>query len=89
MALGATPRSVTRLVMRQAAIPVAAGVVVGLAASVAATRLLAAYLIGVEPTDPLTLAVVVAVLAATALLASFAPAQRAAGVDPAQALRGA
>jgi putative ABC transport system permease protein len=86
MALGATPRSVTRLVMRQAAIPVAAGVVLGLAASAAATRLLAAYLIGVEPTDPLTLAAVVALLAATALLASFAPAQRAAGVDPVQAL---
>jgi len=89
MALGATPRSVTRLVMRQAAVPVAAGVVLGLAASAAATRLLAAYLIGVEPTDPLTLAAVVALLAATALLASFAPAQRAAGVDPVQALYGA
>jgi putative ABC transport system permease protein len=88
MALGATPRHVVRLVLRQAAIPVAAGIVLGLAASVAATRVLAAYLVGVEPTDPLTLATVVAVLGLAALLASFVPARRAASVDPTKALLG-
>jgi len=88
MALGATTSDVTRLVMRQAAVPVAVGVVAGLAASAAATRLLTAYLVGVERGDPLTLAAVVAVLAATALLASFVPARRAARVDPVAALQG-
>lgn len=88
MALGATQRHVVRLVLRQAAIPVTAGIVLGLAASVAATRVLAAYLVGVEPTDPLTLASVVAVLAAAAFLASLLPARRAAGVPPTQALQG-
>ncbi len=87
MALGATPRHVVLLVLRQAAIPVVAGVVLGLAASAAATRVLSAYLVGVEPTDPLTLATVVAVLAGAALLASLVPARRAASVPPTQALQ--
>ncbi len=87
MALGATPRHVVRLVLRQAAIPVTAGLLLGLVASAAATRVLSAYLVGVEPTDPLTLASVVAVLAAAALLAGFLPARRAASVDPTQALQ--
>jgi putative ABC transport system permease protein len=88
MALGATPRAVTRLVMRQATVPVATGVAIGLAASAVATRLLTASLVGVQRTDPLTLASVVAVLAAAALLASFVPARRAAKVDPVRALYG-
>ena len=88
MALGATPATVTRLVMRQAAVPVALGIVAGLAGSLVATRLLTASLVGVERTDPLTLAGVVAVLAAAALLASFVPAQRAARVAPVTALQG-
>jgi putative ABC transport system permease protein len=87
MALGATPRHVILLVLRQAAIPVGVGVLVGLAASAAATRVLAAYLVGVEPMDPLTLATVVAVLAGAALLASFLPARRAASVAPTEALQ--
>jgi len=88
MALGATTSDVTRLVMRQAAVPVAVGVVAGLAASAVATRLLTAFLFGVQRGDPLTLAGVVAALAATALLASFVPARRAARVDPATVLQG-
>jgi putative ABC transport system permease protein len=87
MALGAMPRHVILLVLRQAAGPVAAGVVLGLAASAAATRVLAAYLVGVEPMDPATLATVVAVLAVAALLASFLPARRAASVPPTEALQ--
>jgi predicted permease len=87
MALGATQQHVVRLVLRQAAIPVTAGLVLGIAASVAATRVLTAYLVGVEPTDPLTLTTVVAILAGAALLASFLPARRAASVPPTQALQ--
>jgi putative ABC transport system permease protein len=87
MALGATPRGVVRLVLRQAAPPVIAGVLLGLAASALATRALTAYLVGVQPTDPVTLAAVVAVLVAAALLASIVPARRAASVDSKQALQ--
>ena len=87
MALGATPQHVVGLVLRQAAVPVSAGLLLGLAASAAATRVLTAYLVGVQPTDPLTLATVVAVLAAAALLASFLPARRAASVPPTEALQ--
>jgi len=87
MALGDTPRGVSILVLRQAALPVAAGLLLGLGASAAATRLLAASLVGVQRTDPLTLATVVVLLAATALLASVVPAQRAARVDPKAALQ--
>lgn len=87
IALGATPWHIIVLVLRQVVVPVGIGVLVGLAASAAATRVLTAYLVGVQPTDPLTLATVVAVLAAAALLASFLPARRAAGVDPTQALQ--
>ncbi|HVR96274.1 MAG TPA: ABC transporter permease, partial [Thermoanaerobaculia bacterium] len=89
IALGATRRDVIRLVLRQAAVPVMAGVVLGLAASAVATRVLAANLVGVEPTDPVTLAAVVAALATTSVLASVVPARRAASVDPKQALYGA
>jgi putative ABC transport system permease protein len=88
MALGATRRSVTGLVMRQAVRPVAAGLALGLAGSVAATRLLAAYLVGVQRGDPLTLLAVIVLLSAAALLASFVPARRAAGVEPVEALQG-
>jgi len=88
MALGATRRSVTGLVMRQAAVPVAVGIILGLGASAAATRLLSAYLVGVRRSDPLTLFSVIVLLAAAALLASFVPARRAAGVEPVVALQG-
>ena len=65
------------------------GVLLGLAASAAATRVLAASLVGVERTDPLTLASVVIVLLSAALLASVVPARRAASVDPTSALHAA
>jgi predicted permease len=87
MALGATPRHVIFLVLRQAAVPVGVGVLIGVLASLAATRVLAAYLVGVQSTDPLTFATVVAILAGAALLASLLPARRAAGVPPTQALQ--
>ena len=67
---------------------IAAGVVLGLAAAVGATRLLGALLFGVSPVDPLTYAAVSAVLAAAAaLLACYLPPRRAASVDPVTALR--
>jgi putative ABC transport system permease protein len=88
IALGATSGSVLRLMSRQALAPVAAGLLIGVAASLAATRLLAASLFDVDPTDPLTFATVVAGLLAVATLAILVPARRAARVPPTQALQG-
>jgi predicted permease len=87
MALGATRRDVIRLVLRQAAVPIALGLAAGLLASFAATRALSAQLVGVERSDPVTLVAVIGTLAVTALAAALVPARRAASVDPTQALR--
>jgi len=87
MALGATPGSVVRLVLRQAMWPVAIGAAVGIAAALAASRVLASQLFQVSRTDPLTIAAVVATLIGVALVASAVPARKAASVDPTRALQ--
>jgi putative ABC transport system permease protein len=87
MALGAREGEVVRMVVRQGMLVATAGVVVGLAAAVALTRLMGGLLYEVKPTDPETLAVVCAALAGAALLACWIPARRAAQVDPVVALR--
>ncbi len=87
MALGAQSRDVLRLVLRQGMKPVAVGCIAGLAGSLAATRLVASQLYCVSPTDSLTLGGVMALLLATALLACWLPARRAARVDPMEALK--
>ena len=87
IALGATGADVLGLVMRQALAPVLLGLGLGVAAAIAATRLLAGLLYGVAPTDAATFAAVVLGLFAAAALASYLPARRAARVDPTQALQ--
>jgi putative ABC transport system permease protein len=87
MALGASPSHVLRLVMRQGLVLAAAGLVIGLAASLAATRLLTKMLFEVKPADPLTYVAVALLLGAVALLATYIPARRALKVDPLIALR--
>jgi putative ABC transport system permease protein len=87
LALGASVTDVLRIVVWNAARVVAAGAVLGLGAAAVAGRLLTTVLFGVQPLDPLTFAAVTAVLAATAALATAAPAWRAARIDPAAALR--
>jgi predicted permease len=87
MALGASPRHVLSLVMRQGLLLAAAGLVIGLAVSLAATRLLTKMLFDVKPTDPLTYVGVAILLGAVALLATYIPARRALQVDPLIALR--
>jgi predicted lysophospholipase L1 biosynthesis ABC-type transport system permease subunit len=87
IALGARVPQVVRLIMGQSAGLAVLGVVIGTVAALAGTRLLRSLLFGVSPTDPLVLAVVPLVLVGIALLASFAPARRAARVDPVEALR--
>jgi putative ABC transport system permease protein len=87
MALGATASSVVRLVLGQALRPVAAGAVLGVAVALGASRVLSSQLFGVSPTDPLTIAAVLATLIGVAMLASIVPARRAAAIDPTRALQ--
>lgn len=87
MALGAQRRSVLWLVIRDAALLVAAGAVIGIPAALAATRLVKAFLYGISPQDPLSIAAVTAVLVAVAALAGLLPARRATEVDSNTALR--
>ena len=87
MALGASTSQILMVVLRMGLALVGLGIVVGLLASAAATRLIASQLWGVTPYDPLTLTVVVAVVIVAGLAACYFPARRAMRVDPTQALR--
>jgi macrolide transport system ATP-binding/permease protein len=87
MALGAQPGNVYRLILKEAGWLIAAGISIGMLASVAAAALLRGLLFGVHAADPETMAGVGAVLAVAALLASYIPARRAASIDPVDALR--
>ncbi len=86
-ALGATSRDIRGLVLATAAVPAALGLAVGLVASAAVNRLLAAELVRVSPSDPLTLTLVAVALVAATGLGCAIPARRAARVDPVVALR--
>jgi putative ABC transport system permease protein len=87
MALGAQRGDVLRLIVGQGLRLVFVGVVLGLAAALALTRLMSSLLYGVSATDPLTLAVISLLLVSVAALASYIPARRATKVDPLVALR--
>ncbi|HEY1340728.1 MAG TPA: ABC transporter permease [Bryobacteraceae bacterium] len=86
MALGASPSSVLRLVLKEGMTLVGAGMAIGLAASFAAGRLLSRMLFGVSARDPLSIAAAAVTLAAVALLACYLPARWATRVDPLAAL---
>jgi macrolide transport system ATP-binding/permease protein len=87
LALGANPVQVLRLVLRQGLMLAFIGIAIGLAAALAATRVLSVMLYGVSPTDPLTFASIVVLLVSVALAACWIPALRAMRVDPMVALR--
>jgi putative ABC transport system permease protein len=87
MALGAQPRAVRWLFVRDGLLLAGAGIAIGVLASLSLTRLMSALLFGVAPTDPLTYAAVSSGLAAVAALAAWIPARRASRMDPAVALR--
>ncbi|MGA7623403.1 MAG: ABC transporter permease [Candidatus Acidiferrales bacterium] len=87
MALGAQPSHVLRKFLAEGLLVTAAGIAVGLTAALFLTQLMASLIYGVSARDPLTLAGVVVVLTAVALLASYIPARRAMRVDPMVALR--
>jgi len=87
MALGSSAIEIFRMVVGQGARLVALGLGLGLAASIALTRLVQSMLYGVSPTDPVVFAGVLTVLAITALVACIVPARRAMSVDPLVAMR--
>jgi ABC-type antimicrobial peptide transport system permease subunit len=87
MALGAEPRMVHRMVLKEAGRLTAVGIAAGIACALAATTLLGKMLFGVKAWDLPTLVGVIAVLAVSALVASYLPARRAAAVNPVEALR--
>jgi ABC-type antimicrobial peptide transport system permease subunit len=87
VALGATTGEVLRLVLYDALKPVAAGLVLGIAAALALTRTLASLVYGISATDAVTFVTLPLLLAVVAIFASWLPAMRAARVDPITALR--
>jgi putative ABC transport system permease protein len=87
IALGAARRDVLRLVLRQGMSLALIGIVVGLAAALALSRVIASQLYGIHPGDPATMLLVAGLLAVTALTANLIPAWRATRVDPAVILR--
>ena len=87
MALGAKTGNVMRMVLRRGMVPAVAGVMIGLAASVALSRVISGLLFNVRPTDPATLVAITLLLLAVALASCFIPAWRATKVDPLVALR--
>jgi putative ABC transport system permease protein len=87
MALGAQPKDVLQMVLGAGLRLILTGLLIGVAASFALTRLMKSLLFGVTATDPLTYVGVCAMLSAVALLACYLPARRATKVDPMEALR--
>jgi predicted permease len=87
MALGATKRSVYRLALAEAAGPVLAGLVAGLAVSSGASRIVEKFLFGTQALDPAVILMVIGLIVTSAVTAAFLPARRAASIDPMEALR--
>jgi putative ABC transport system permease protein len=86
-AIGANRSEINAMVVRQALVPVLLGLVAGLAAALGASRLVESLLIGVRPTDPMAVMAGSMILLATAAVAAYLPARRAATVDPVRALK--
>jgi predicted permease len=87
LALGASPRDLRALVVRQGMAVALAGVALGLAGAFVLTRFMRALLFGVHETDPLTFVAIASMLTLVALAASYVPARRASKVDPIVSLR--
>ena len=87
MALGAAPSRIFRLMVGKGLYLSAIGIAIGLLAAFALTRVLASMLVDVKPTDPVTFIFVAALFLVIAIIASWLPAIRAAGLDPTTALR--
>jgi ABC-type antimicrobial peptide transport system permease subunit len=86
-ALGATHCDIMGMVIREGMVLTVMGLIVGLFLAFAAGRLIGSLLYGVDPVDPLSIAVALTLLGIASLLASYIPARRAAKIDPMEALR--
>jgi putative ABC transport system permease protein len=87
LALGAVPSGITRQIVTQGGLVALAGIVIGLAAAFAASRLIASVLYGISPRDPAVFVSMAVLLLTVALIACWIPARRAARLDPTAALR--
>ncbi len=87
LAFGAQPGQVVRAMLRDSALPIAIGLVIGTGAALLATKVIQTYLFETSATDPLTLAVVAITLGLVGCLAAWIPSRRAARVDPVETLR--
>jgi putative ABC transport system permease protein len=87
MALGATPRSVAKLILRQGSIVIGSGLGLGLLLAVVTGRWVESFLYQVQPLDVLTYLSVAAALSTIGLIAALVPARKAASIEPMQALR--
>jgi len=87
LALGAEPRQLVAMVLRQGLLPVVGGLAAGLIGALGIGRFLASQLFGVSPHDPLTISIVTILLLVVAVGACLIPARRAMRIDPIRALR--
>ena len=87
LALGAEPRGITRQIVMQGGVVAFVGIVIGLAAAFAGSRLIASVLYGVSPRDPVVFTSMAIALQVVALIACWLPARRAAALSPTIALR--
>jgi ABC-type antimicrobial peptide transport system permease subunit len=87
LAFGARSGQVVRMMVRDAAVPIVVGTVLGLGSATLATRVISSFLFETAPTDPLTFGLVGLTLTVAGCLAALVPAYRAAHVDPVAALR--
>jgi ABC-type antimicrobial peptide transport system permease subunit len=87
MALGAQNREVQWMILRESLLLLGIGVLLGVPATMAATRLVGAQLFGLTPSDPPTFVAAILAISIVALLAAYFPARRATRVDPMVALR--
>jgi predicted permease len=87
MALGAQRGGVVRMILRQVMVLATVGLAIGVPVAFGTSKLVASFLFGIKPNDPLALSAAVAILLAAAILAGYAPARRASRIDPMVALR--
>jgi predicted permease len=87
LALGAEPLRVLRMVLREVAILIAIGLMVGFGTAMATTRMIATFLYGLQPNNPWTLGIASGILAMVSAIAGYIPARRASRLDPMIALR--
>jgi predicted permease len=87
MALGAPRARVVRMILRQVLVLAAVGLAIGIPAALGTSKLVASFLFGMKPNDPLALTAAVVILLGAAVLAGYAPARKASRIDPMVALR--